>query len=60
MEAFRVRIINADGSISVLDKSFSQVCEMFKFLSPEDKRAFWDKREVTLLNGEKVLFMREV
>lgn len=55
----RVRIIGIDGSISVLDKSFSQMVEMLKGLSDEDRKAFWVKRETKLPTGQSVYLVRE-
>lgn len=56
---YRVRIIWADGRISVIDKSFSQVVEMLKGLSDDVRKAFWEKSETLLPSGDSVIFVRE-
>lgn len=60
MEAYRVRIIHADGRISVLDKSFSQTIEMILPLSREERDGFWAKAETKLPSGASVVFVKEV
>lgn len=55
----RVRIINPDGSVSVLDKTFSQMCEMLKPLSHTERAEFWRKVEKTLPCGSRVVLVRE-
>ena len=57
--ADRVRIIKAEGGIAVLDKEFSQMCEMLRDLSREQKDAFWAKQETKLPNGDSVYLVRE-
>jgi len=57
--ADRVRIIAADGRISVLDKEFSQMCEMLKGLDKAERDAFWRKRETKLPSGDSVYLVRE-
>jgi hypothetical protein len=60
MEIFRVSIKRVDGSFSILDRTFSQVCEMLRGCSDQERDWFWDKRSVTLPNGEAVKFVKEV
>jgi len=57
----RVRIIFADGRISVVDKAFSQMVEMLKPLSTEDRERFWRKEggDVMLPTGESIYLVRE-
>lgn len=55
----RVRIISADGRISVLDKSFSQMVEMLKGLTTEQKASFWAKEETKLPSGHSVVLVKE-
>ena len=58
MEAFRIRTIHADGSISVRDYTFSQVVALLRDVN--DRDAFWYKKETALPNGDSIVFMREV
>lgn len=60
MERFRVRLIAPNGHISVIDKSFSQVCEMLTGLDRSTRNAFWDKRSVVLAGGTNAVFVSEV
>jgi hypothetical protein len=55
----RVRIINPDGTIAVLDKTHSQMCEMLKPLTAVERRAFWAKQETALPSGHSVYLVRE-
>lgn len=57
----RVRIINPDHSIAVVDKSFSQMCEMIAPLSKEEKDRFWRKQggDVVLPTGHKIWLVQE-
>ena len=60
MEAYRIRIIHQDGSISLRDYSFSQVVAMIKDLSPANNDAFWNKKAVDTFEGKNILFVKEV
>jgi hypothetical protein len=60
MEAYRIRIIHQDSSISLRDYSFSQVVAMIKDLSPANNKAFWDKKSVDTFDGKNILFVSEV
>jgi hypothetical protein len=55
----RVRIIAPDGAISVLDKSFSQMVEMLRDLTKEERAAFWAKKETKLASGHSVILVKE-
>jgi hypothetical protein len=56
----RVRIIHADGRVAVLDKAFSQMVEMLKPLSREDKDRFWrNQGKVILPTGEDIWLVKE-
>ena len=55
----RVKTTHIDGSISILDKSFSQMVELLKPLTDEQRKAFWQKQEQELPSGRRVLLVRE-
>ena len=57
---YRVSIINQDGSFSILDKTFSQICEMLRGVTSENRDQFWDKKRIPLTTGETVVFVKEV
>lgn len=59
--ADRVRIINTDKSISVVDLEFSQVVELTKPLSKDDKDRFWTRQggDVELPSGRRIWLVTE-
>lgn len=64
MERFRVRTIlsqvNAQGyGVTVLDYSFSQVCELLRGLDETTKDQFWNKEPILNAAGENLKFMGE-
>lgn len=60
MGYYRVKVVNPDGTMSLLDKTFSQVVELTSKLTEELKNSFWDKKEVDIGAGYKALFIKEV
>ena len=60
---YRVRIIFPNGRIAVLDKAFSQTIEMLRNADFEQRKAFWNKKEVALPTDEgdyiSVVLVRE-
>jgi hypothetical protein len=57
---YRIRFINADGRVAVLDLAFSQVVATLKDLDAEARDAFWNKADVLLADGRRAKFVREV
>jgi len=55
----RVRIITAEGQVTVRDKSFSQTIEMLRGLDKAARAAFWLKQETVLPCGHSVLLIHE-
>ena len=55
----RVKITNPDGSIQILDKSFSQMVELMQPLTRAQKDAFWAKQEQELPSGRRIFLVRE-
>jgi len=56
---FRIRTIHADGQIRVRDLAFSQMVETLKGLTKEADKAFWNKTETVLPNGDSIYLVRE-
>jgi hypothetical protein len=55
----RIRIIHADKRISVRDLAFSQICELLKDISRDEREAFWAKTETALPSGDSIFLVRE-
>lgn len=57
----RIRFINTDGSISVNDLTNSQVSRTLHAngYNREISKAFYDKKEITLADGRKAVFVRD-
>ena len=60
MEAYRISIQHTDGSFAILDKTFSQTCEMLKGADNAIRNQFWDKQPIIISTGETVKFVKEV
>lgn len=55
----RIRFVNTDGSVSLLDLSFSQVVEALKGLTDGEKDGFWNKKETVLADGRSAYLVKE-
>ena len=55
----RIRIITAEGRVSVRDLSFSQTISLVADLPKADREAFWGKAETKLTNGDSIYLVRE-
>lgn len=48
----RVRLIHPDGSVSVRDYTFSQICEMTAILTKEQDFTFWKGEESVITKAD--------
>lgn len=55
----RIRTIQANGHITVLDLAFSQIVALLSPLSPEQREDFWSKKETKMPNGNSIYLVQE-
>jgi len=61
MTVTRIRIMNPDRSVQVLDKTWSQLCETLseiRQVSEDNVCFFWDMRSVPLPDGGNVKLVK--
>jgi hypothetical protein len=59
MTVTRIRIMNPDRSVQVLDQTWSQLCETLSRLPEDDRCFFWDMRSVPLPEGGSLKLVKE-
>lgn len=55
----RIRIMDKDGQVQVLDQTWSQLCDTIRELTCEEKGWFWKKQSVVTPDGGSIKLVKE-